>query len=108
MEISLIEDGFAFIAGLTALGCGTGIIVTWINRRDRKSVAANAANPLLLSRLDDIADRLSRLDTAVDTMAVEVERISEAQRFTARVLAERPHVAALPDPIRSAGSKTPH
>ena len=60
-------------------------------------------------RLDEIADRLSHIDGAVDTMAVEVERISEAQRFTARVLAER--TAASPAPIGEksrVGSTTPH
>jgi hypothetical protein len=40
-------------------------------------------------------------------VAVEVERISEAQRFTARVLAERTSGAALSDKSRS-GSVTPH
>ena len=34
-------------------------------------------------------DRLRRLEDAVDAIAVEVERISEGQRFTAKLLAER-------------------
>lgn len=34
------------------------------------------------------ADRLSRLEGAVDAIAVEVERISEGQRFVTRLLAE--------------------
>jgi hypothetical protein len=34
-------------------------------------------------------DRLRHLEQAVDAIAVEVERISEAQRFSARLLAER-------------------
>jgi hypothetical protein len=38
-------------------------------------------------RLED--DRLRHLEQAVDAIALEVERISEAQRFTAKVLAER-------------------
>lgn len=33
-------------------------------------------------------DRLRRLEQAVDTIAIEVERISESQRFTTRLLAE--------------------
>ena len=32
---------------------------------------------------------IQRLETAVDTIAIEVERISEAQRFTVAILAER-------------------
>ena len=33
--------------------------------------------------------RFSRLEQAVETIAVEVERIAEAQRFSAKLLAER-------------------
>ena len=40
--------------------------------------------------LDD--DRLARLEQAVDAIAVEVERISESQRFTAKLLAGREKV----------------
>lgn len=36
----------------------------------------------------DNADRLLRLEQAVDTIAVEVERISEGQRFVTKLLAE--------------------
>ena len=52
--------------------------------------------------------RFSRLEQAVDTIAVEVERIAEAQRFSARLLAERAREAPVeqhgahyvrPDPI---------
>lgn len=43
---------------------------------------------------DQIAPRLDRLEHAVDAIAIEVERISESQRFVAKVLAERPAAAA--------------
>jgi hypothetical protein len=39
------------------------------------------------ARVDD--DRFHRLEEAVDTIAVEIERISEAQRFAAKLLLER-------------------
>ena len=38
--------------------------------------------------------RFSRLEDAVETIAVEVERIAEAQRFSARLLAERARESA--------------
>lgn len=41
---------------------------------------------------DRLAPRLDRLEQAVDAVAIEVERISESQRFVAKVLAERPAV----------------
>lgn len=37
----------------------------------------------------DTTDRLQRIEAAVDAMSVEVERISEGQRFVTKVLAER-------------------
>ena len=41
----------------------------------------------VVSRIDD--SRFERLEHAVDAIAVEVERISEAQRFSARLLSEQ-------------------
>jgi len=38
---------------------------------------------------DAVDQRLARIETAVDVIAVEVERIAEAQRFAARLDAER-------------------
>lgn len=37
----------------------------------------------------ELAERLDRMEQAMDAIAVEVERISEAQRFTTRLLSER-------------------
>jgi len=57
-------------------------------------IAAIVAGMKLLKRpprerpqLDDT--RLQHLEQAVDAIAIEVERISEAQRFATRLLAER-------------------
>jgi hypothetical protein len=38
---------------------------------------------------DDLAQRLDRIEQAVESTAVEVERIAEASRFVAKLLAER-------------------
>lgn len=35
------------------------------------------------------SERLQRIEQAIDAMAIEIERISEGQRFTTRLLAER-------------------
>jgi hypothetical protein len=55
--------------------------------------------------------RLQRIEQAVESIAVEVERIGEAQRFTTKLLAERQpdaiaRMAALPR--REPGTITPH
>ncbi|HEX7977154.1 MAG TPA: hypothetical protein VF461_01020 [Gemmatimonadaceae bacterium] len=38
---------------------------------------------------NDVSARLERMEQAIDSIAVEVERISEGQRFTTKLLAER-------------------
>jgi hypothetical protein len=55
------------------------VIARRLDRRD--SVGAPA--------LTKIEDRLARLEAGVDSIAVEIERISEGQRFTTKLLAER-------------------
>ncbi len=55
--------------------------------------------------------RLARLEQAVDAIAVEVERLGEAQRFMTRLLQERlpaPERAALPAPAEPSGHATRH
>jgi predicted transcriptional regulator len=96
----LLDDIFVFVALIVGMGCLTGVVITMLKRRGR------ALPSDLAGRLDDIANRLNRLDTSVDTIAVEVERISEAQRFTAKVLADRSAGSVLPE--RSRSGATPH
>lgn len=51
----------------------------------------------------DLATRLERIEQAVDAIAIEVERISEGQRFTTRLLSEK-----LPaEPLGLPGSRPP-
>jgi hypothetical protein len=40
--------------------------------------------------LDKVLPRLDRIEQAIDAIAIEVERISEGQRFVTKALAERP------------------
>ena len=51
--------------------------------------------------LNEIHDGLGQLQRAVDAIAIEVERLSEGQRFTTKLLAERERdVAQIPPGIR--------
>ena len=99
MEQHILEEIMIFVTGIVAIGCFTGIIITFLKWR-RKGVSS----PEMMARLNEISDRLGRLETATDTTALEVERISEAQRFTAKVLAERNSAPRLPE----RKSVTPH
>ena len=38
---------------------------------------------------NEVTARLERMEQAIDSIAVEVERISEGQRFTTKLLSER-------------------
>ena len=53
----------------------------------------------------DVQGRLDAMDRNIDTVAVELERVSEGQRFTAKLLAERGQMPA-PEYV-AAGSKVP-
>jgi hypothetical protein len=44
----------------------------------------------------DVSIRLERIERAVESIALEVERISEGQRFVTKVLADRGEIAKLP------------
>ena len=48
----------------------------------------------------DVSARLERMEQAIDSIAVEVERISEGQRFTTKLLSERTSSAAPPGAAR--------
>lgn len=52
--------------------------------------------------VDGLQERLERIELAVEATAIEVERISEANRFMAKLLADRAGAASLasrPEPV---------
>jgi hypothetical protein len=84
-----MESGQITAIVLASLICATitiGVIAqAWLTRRERGSAIGSSPS----TRLEDVEARLYRLEQAIDTVAVEVERGAEAQRFTAKLLAER-------------------
>ena len=85
-------------AGFVLIALGGRILWRWGSLRQ----------PAIGAPRDD--ERMERLETAVDTIAIEVERISEAQRFMVGLLSEslparRSELAA---PERSGRVITPH
>lgn len=48
-----------------------------------------AARPALAPAWNDATNRLERLEQAVDTIAVEMERVSEGQRFITKIMTQR-------------------
>lgn len=51
--------------------------------------------------------RLERLENAVDAIAIEMERVSEGQRFVTRLLSERRTERTPPSPIPGVVKSTP-
>jgi hypothetical protein len=49
----------------------------------------------------EVVQRLERMEQAIDAISVEVERISEGQRFVTRLLSEKAQTTALGAPAES-------
>jgi len=82
---------FAIVAVVIVgmVGSLSKIAVWMIRDLKQKTPTRELPNPLYEQRLD-------QLQQSVDAIAVEVERIAEAQRFSAKLLAERTDSPALP------------
>ncbi|HSA57372.1 MAG TPA: hypothetical protein VLE53_16800 [Gemmatimonadaceae bacterium] len=80
-------DRYTAIVAITALITGSIMIAT-IAQAIASSIGKRR-KALPDAAVDRIEERLSRIEQAVDAMAVEVERISEGQRFTTKLLADR-------------------
>jgi uncharacterized membrane protein YedE/YeeE len=72
-----------------------------------RRAARRAAQEALAENRAALDSSLTTLVQAVDTIALEVERLSEGQRFTARLLSERNAMVSAPRPD-SARVITPH
>jgi hypothetical protein len=64
-------------------------VVGWLRR---KAVVARDTGALQ----SQIAEQFERMERNIDTVAIEVERLSEGQRFTNKLIAERPMAEAVP------------
>ena len=74
-----VEMTYAFFAAVVFCVVGLPIARAWARRMDRRAVPA--ASP-------EVSSQLRHLQQSVEAIAIEVERISEAQRYTARMLTE--------------------
>jgi hypothetical protein len=70
---------FVFVIVLTVITSATKIITRAIDRRGSGAPRSLAS----------VEERLARIEQAVDSIAIEMERVSEGQRFTTKLLSER-------------------
>ena len=93
----IVHEVFSWVVpGLVIMVLGFPIvrlITRWLEPR-----------PVPPRELTSINSRLERIESAVDAIAVEVERISEAQRFSARLQSEQ-YQSRLPGPGDSSTSR---
>lgn len=80
------------------------VIVTrmWFKHKEKMITLNGPSNTPALEA------RLARIEEAVDTIAVEIERMGEGQRFVTKLLSER--TAQLPDASKASSGRvtTPH
>jgi hypothetical protein len=85
----VVDISIAFFIMCAVIVIGWPLARAFGKRIERRAEVA-AVNPAM-------ADQLHRIEQAVDTMAIEIERISESQRFMAKLQnTQTPDRAALP------------
>jgi hypothetical protein len=67
---------------LAVMFIGFPLVRAYVRRQDKKLDAG-------MMKASDVAPQIRQLQESVDAMAVELERISEAQRFQARLMSEK-------------------
>ncbi|HEX9309842.1 MAG TPA: hypothetical protein VF887_03425 [Gemmatimonadaceae bacterium] len=76
-----VDISIAFFLTIAAIIIGLPLARAFARRMDRRGGTAQAS--------PEISSQLAHLNQAVDAIALEVERISEGQRFTTRLLSEQ-------------------
>jgi hypothetical protein len=71
-----------FFTTIVVIALGIPIIRAFTRRFERGPAPRNVPSP-------DVVARLQRIEQAVESVAIEVERIAEAQRFSAKLQAEQ-------------------
>jgi hypothetical protein len=85
----MIDEILPFAFAFASLAVGASIVVplarAWAKRLEQRGDQRVPS---------EVNSRLERMEQAIDSIAVEVERISEGQRFTAKLLADKSRAPA--------------
>lgn len=119
MFFGTLREHYMILFGAAgAIGLVAGFIGAWIGSwLGGRSGAKAALGRALADATPDIESlrRLPEIAAAIDTLAIEVERLGESQRFVAKALANRVEPASHPAPgsavlplERRVGQVTPH
>ena len=77
----VVDISIGFFMTLAIIIIGLPLARAFARRMDRRGGPAQVSN--------EVSSQLAHLNQAVDAIALEVERISEGQRFTTRLLSEQ-------------------
>ena len=85
-----------FVCGTIAFVASLRLLRRVVELKHERSLSAS---------MTELREHLERIESAVDATALEVERVSEANRFVAKLLADR---SSVPLPSRPERVITPH
>jgi hypothetical protein len=90
-----------YIAIAVVFAISAWMLKTWLNHQERmKELSMTKQN------LGSSDQRLARVEQAVEAIAIEIERVSEGQRYVTKLLGDR---TLLPPPsARDQSINTPH
>ncbi len=88
-------EEFWVIAGMILVPAAFILSIAYARRIWRRGAAVVASIP------QDIYDRLTRVEQSIDSVAVEVERIGEGQRYLTRLMSEKSIGAGAAQPVET-------
>ena len=92
-DIPDLPPGIVDVSMLFFVCMAAAIILTPLMRAFGRIIERRAAPPQRLS--PDIEQQLTRMEQAIETVALEVERVSEGQRYATKLLTERERLPEL-------------
>ena len=90
-----MEDAIIFvviISSIAGVSLISATVVMWMRQKFRLERLPDPG------RVQELSARMERMEQAIESVAVEMERVSESQRYLTKLLGERRERAALPDP----------
>ena len=109
--VGTLREHYLLLFGTAgAIATVTGFIGAWLGAK----MAARSAARAVLTEMEfrrigrPELEELRLLSQSVEAVAIEVERVAEAQRFVAKVLVERAEPKLQVAPRREVGQITPH
>jgi hypothetical protein len=86
-----VDISIAFFGAMAFIIVGLPLARAFARRMDRRGESASAS---------EITPRLDRIEQAVEAIAIEVERVSEGQRFTTKAIADLRGIPSINGQVR--------